>query len=320
MFHLKYLGESGIVILALLTPLTPLVAGGHINMRQYNQGPYALEIGEFGDASSIGSMGFRVEIRTHIYQVNAPNESDDFVVGANLADGASIEFGYQLLSPGIYCNSGDQSASQSCVGSTTFNESQPNWYWEYDFSSRGYYYGSSGLSALDVNASWHTYAILPNPTGGWAFEFDGQKVATAQFPLSTAADRVYAYAGKISASSTPGSLGPVEFRNLAYLKQDGWHSVEFLYALVACAAGTTCPANPYGVSLLGINHIIAGSSLPQMSDGQLLSMNMPGVSPETATLLVDVADNSYAVIGVSAVIAALAVALIIRRRRNGAVL
>jgi hypothetical protein len=308
MFQSMRLGSIGALMLILFLTVAPAVEG-----RQYT-----LEVGAFGDANSVNSMGFRVEIRTHIYYVNTP-DADYFMVGANLNGGASIEFGYNLLSPGKYCNSGASSGfSGPCEASTTVNGSQPVWYWEYspDSVSGLSYYGSGLLQTLQANGTWHLYSIFPDSNGGWRFEIDGQAVANAQFPPSTSRDRVFFFAGKTSTASTPGILGPVEFRNLAYLKQDGWHSVEFLYALVTCGVNNQCPSNPYGVSLISSNEIIAGTSIAQPSDGQLLSINTPGLTPEMANVLVVLAGNSYALIGVIVLIALIVVGLVVRRMRK----
>jgi hypothetical protein len=77
-------------------------------------------------------------------------------------------------------------------------------------------------------------------------------------------------AEKVTLSIAPGSLGPVEFRNLAYLKEDGWHNSTALYALVGCGVNPVCITNPYGVSLESANQIIAGSGLSQPQDRDLL--------------------------------------------------
>jgi hypothetical protein len=77
-------------------------------------------------------------------------------------------------------------------------------------------------------------------------------------------------AEKVTLSIAPGNLGPVEFRNLAYLKQDGWHNTTALYALVGCGVNPVCITNPYGVSLESADQIIAGSGLSQPQDRDLL--------------------------------------------------
>src|SRR5208337_2446873 len=64
---------------------------------------YNLQVGAFGDGGSIGNIGVQVEIRTHIYTITAPVLSDAFWVGDNLANGAFIQFGYELQVRGSYC-------------------------------------------------------------------------------------------------------------------------------------------------------------------------------------------------------------------------
>jgi hypothetical protein len=50
----------------------------------------------------------------------------------------------------------------------------------------------------------------------------------------------YFVAEKGSDTATFGKLEPVEFRNLAYLKDYGWHSVTELYTNVECGVNTNC--------------------------------------------------------------------------------
>jgi hypothetical protein len=80
-----------------------------------------------------------------------------------------------------------------------------------------------------------------------------------------------------------GSLGPVEFRNLTYYTHN-WGQVKSLTALTVCSALTpNCGINiPYGVTVLGPNHIMIGAGQPLRKNGELiwrenyqLSITMP---------------------------------------------
>jgi hypothetical protein len=66
-------------------------------------------------------------------------------------------------------------------------------------------------------------------------------------------------------------LGPAEFRNMSYLTSDGWQPVQSLTAYVGCAVNTPCTMpNPYGVTSLGPNDIIAGSGVQKHANGEIL--------------------------------------------------
>ena len=241
-------------------------------MQATNASTYSLQVGALGDAGSIGNIGVRAEIRTHIYHVNPP-DTDAFWVGNHLENGAFIQFGYVLNSAGTYCDNGEVELGIpfTCSGvSHTVNGSEPLWSWTYlpNVARNGYYYGTASLTG--ENGTWHLYGIMPNSRGGWSFLLDGQQVANANFPSTSSSDKVSLVAEKITSSTTLGPLGPVEFRNLGYLKQDGWHLVTGLIAIVNCGLNASCIPFTYGVSSLGANHIITGTSVSQPKDGELL--------------------------------------------------
>ena len=244
-----------------------------ISVQPTNASTCNLQVGAAGDVASVGSIGVRVEIRTHTYK--ATDEADAFWVANNLDNGGSIQFGYDLLAAGTYCKNGEfePGASFTCTsGSDTVNGSEPTWTWEYWPSATGtqYFYGEGLLGSAGLNGTWHLYNIVPNSNVGWRLLLDGRMVANASFPPTRSSSTAYFTAEKITSSTSPGPLGPVEFRNLAYLRQDGWHNVTAVYAIVNCGVNPNCIPIPYGVSLLGPNHIIAGTSIPQPKDGELL--------------------------------------------------
>jgi len=62
-----------------------------------------------------------------------------------------------------------------------------------------------------------------------------------------------------------------EFRNLGYLKEDGWHTSESLVALRACTVSAICGSHfPYGVAVTAPGQIIAGSSIEGVPNGELV--------------------------------------------------
>jgi uncharacterized repeat protein (TIGR02543 family) len=91
-----------------------------------------------------------------------------------------------------------------------------------------------------------------------------------------------------SDSATFGRLGPVEFRNLAYLKDDGWHYATALYAHVDCAVNTDCDVkNPYGVMWEDSGVVIAGSGTHQPKNLDLLMVMLTLDLPTQVKGLVD---------------------------------
>lgn len=79
-----------------------------------------------------------------------------------------------------------------------------------------------------------------------------------------------------SLSSASGSLGPVEFRNLESLTQNGWQQVRSLTAISGCGVlSPNCGPIPYGVASLGANDIVTGTGVETVSNGQLLWMANP---------------------------------------------
>ncbi len=284
---------------------------------------YSLQVGASGGAESIGSLGVRAEIRTRLYQVNPP-ESDAFWVGNHLDGGAFIQFGYELDYAGAYCDRAkvEIGMSSTCFGKTSsVNGSEALWSWQYWPNGSEYYYDTGNLSGN--NGTWHLYTIMPNPQGGWTFLLDSQQVANATLPQAKSSYPATFLAEKITTSMTLGKLGPVEFRNLAYLKQDGWHPVTALSAIVTCGAGAKCIPFTYGVCLKGPNHIIAGSSVNQPRDGQQLwngttqTTESNQCSPTTASIQMgQILSYSSLAAGLIVVLVLIKLIVLPRRRKN----
>jgi hypothetical protein len=237
------------------------------------------QVGAWGDYASRGNLGVRVEIRSNVYPISGDSiRSDSFWVGSNLANGAFIQFGYELLPHNQTCSSSDADVNLTLLGCVIVRL-----FWEYWPNATGTtYIGASiriqnvgpGPPTYDVNGTWHSYEIAPGPDGdAWFFKFDGNFITMAKFkPVQSKSD-VYAVAEQVTANP-PGKLGLVEFRNMSYLKSDGWHQVESLTALISC---TTLPSfgqcsipNPYGVSAIGPNHFLAGLGTHGQPDGHVL--------------------------------------------------
>lgn len=234
---------------------------------------YSLQVGAWGDDASRGNRGVRVEILTHIYSAKV-SDFDYFWVGDNLDDGAFIQFGY-CYEPGYYCLKGEWLGGKfTCLGgSDKLGTTDARWQWQYwpNVLANDFYYEIGPANSAGQNGTWHTYSIVPNSANGWSFLLDGQQVASLAFQCKVSRDPAYFVAEKATNSSALGILGPVEFRNLAYLKEDGWHTVDSLSVIRACGARTDCSIdNPYGVSLEGPSYVAAGSGLEKRENGEFL--------------------------------------------------
>lgn len=237
---------------------------------------YAPQVGAWGDNASRGNMGAQVEIRTHIYD-SGSSVFDYFWVGNNLDNGAFIQFGYGL-EQGYYCLRGQTVGGRfTCLGASEhIGAHDARWQWQYwpKLDGNDFYYGIGPANSAGMEGTWHKYSIVPNAENSWTFVLDDRPVDSVSFECTHSKDPVYEVAEKVASTEQFGSLGPAEFRNLAYLKQDGWHAVNYLYVLRSCAINTNCSFDiPYGVSLKGPNYIVAGSGLEKLKDGTLLWTN-----------------------------------------------
>lgn len=289
-------------------------------------GSFAYQVGAAGSPDSIGNVGIRAEIRTHIYHVYSTDQ-DGFWVGDFLSSGAFIQFGYVIPPQGTYCPSGEIGGSipLSCPSeSFTVNGSQVLWLWQYWPRSDLYhfYFGWRSLGPASINGTWNSYALLPDTQGYWQFLINGQRVATANFTAQPSISAARMVAEK-TGFSDPNPLGPVEFRDLAYLRQDAWHSVTALYAIVYCTASVTCLPVPYGVALEGPNHIIAGLSIAQPKDGELLwtstELTQTGAIESTTSSVMIVSVRSvifYGALIVAALVVVFAFKFVVRLKQK----
>jgi hypothetical protein len=215
-------------------------------------------------------------IRTHVYSISAADYGNSFWVGDVLANGGFIQFGYQLTRAGYYCLYGETIGAQTiCRGSgDTIGNDDARWFWQYwpypnviDF-----YSGVGPANSAGPDGSWHLYQILPNEGNGWTFVLDGKSVSSIDyFQWTPSRDPLVVVAEEVtSIASASGRLGPVEFSDLSYSKQDGWHRVESLQAISACIGANSNCNIPYGLRVLGSNHIIAGTGEQPRENGELL--------------------------------------------------
>jgi hypothetical protein len=230
-------------------------------------------VGAWGDDGSKGNRGVSVEIKTHIYGTNQ-GDFQYFWVGDNLDNGGFIQFGY-VYEPGYWCLKGQTVAGKfTCLGdSAHVGGSDARWEWQYwpDVNGNDFSYEKGPTNSAGPDGSWHKYSVQPNTAGDWSFLLDGREASHATVTWTRSVDAAYFVAEKGSDVATFGRLGPVEFRNLAYLQDDGWHPVTALYANVGCAVGTDCNVkNPYGVTLEESGVAITGSGIHQPGDRDLL--------------------------------------------------
>lgn len=261
------------------------------------QNKYAPQVGVWGDNASRGNIGVQVEIRTHVYD-SGLSVFDYFWVGNNLDNGAFIQFGY-CLEQGYYCLRGKTVGGRfTCLGgSEHIRAYDARWQWQYwpELNGSDFYYGIGPANSAGMEGTWHKYSIVPNGENTWTFVLDGRPVDSVSFSCTHSKDPVYVVAEKVTSVKQFGNLGPTEFRNLAYLKQDDWHAVNSLYVLRGCAINTNCSFDiPYGVSLKGPNYIVAGSGLEKLAGGTLLWTNTVTLTvllPPMVHVLVDKVDQ-----------------------------
>jgi hypothetical protein len=238
-----------------------------------------LQVGVRGDQASQGSSGVSVAIRTHVYETR-DGELDYFWVGTDLANGAFVQFGYSLQ-PGNYCLKGEAiSGDVICLGSSgTIGFSDARWQWQYWPNKYwiDYYWEIGPANSAGSNETWHTYSIVPNSKStGWSFQLDGKEVDHILFsPTDSASPLKFISEKGFSSPQQKERLGPVEFRNLAYLKTDGWHLTQTLTANLVCAPQCSIQ-NPFGVAVDGPGgYMIAGSGIKQPTNDALIWAGQP---------------------------------------------
>jgi len=126
-----------------------------------------------------------------------------------------------------------------------------------------WYYGFGPPNSAGTNSTWHLYSISPSSSGDWNFMVDGSTIYASNFAAAPSISPAHVVAEKASGANL-SQLGPVEFRNLAYLGNDTlWHSISSLSPIGGCGPGgnSGCDASAYGVEPAGINDLIAGSNL-----------------------------------------------------------
>jgi len=234
-----------------------------------------VQVGAWGNADSVGNEGVQVEIQTNSYNVS--NQAQDaFWVGDVLNNGAFVQFGYLILSPGYYCLSAHIAGNGTdCSGiDDNVGFSDARWFWSYFPDVRvvnDWYYEFGSINSAGLNGTWHLYSILPGPSGDWNFQMDGVAVYSTNFPSATSSSPAHVVAEKTSGSYGT-RLGPVEFRNLAYLGNDTlWHGTSSLTPIAGCGYGDSLPCDvaiPYGVESIGANDIMAGSNVLTPSGDQ----------------------------------------------------
>jgi len=273
------IGYLLVIVPFLVLALVPLSSG--------SPSWYSLQVGAVGDAAGNGNMGVSVQIQTNIYAVRKPDISDSFWVADTLENGAFIQLGYQI-EPGYFCLRGIVSpGNQSCTGGVGMvGDSDARWFWQYWPDTRGsvYYYGKGSAGSVGSNGEWHTYTILPDSSHGWGFDLDGKQIDQIDVPCAPSNSPPYVVAEKLTFSTQPGNLGPVQFKNLQYLDPTGnvfsWHNSTSFSILTGCGVGAQCLHDSnYGVTLQG-STLIAGSGQNNQSAGSTLLETL-GVLPDS---------------------------------------
>ncbi len=236
-----------------------------------------VQVGAWGDAASVGNTGVQVEILTNSYNVSSQQE-DAFWVGDVLSDGSFVQFGYLILPPGYYClNAHITENGTSCSGAednVVFSDAR--WFWAYFPNAQvvdDWYYGFGSANSAGSNSTWHLYSISSLASGDWSFMLDGVTVYSSNFPSTPSTSPAHLVAEQTSGSYL-SKLGPVEFRDLAYLGNNSvWQGTSSLTLIEGCGAADNNPcavSNAYGVESAGPNDVIAGSSVPAPTSVQLV--------------------------------------------------
>lgn len=224
--------------------------------------------GAEGNPTTVGSLGFAVSIQTHAYDIDNPGlpiRGDAFWVGADLADGGFIQFGYNIQSGYSCLNQVVASNNMNkCEVAGQVTNGDPRWFWEYfPKLQSNVWNGQVGPTMSGgVNGTWHSYKIADNANQTWSFILDGVRVSSlnvAPSPSTTPPQ----FAAEQETTGDLGRLGPVEFRNLSYFRSGVWRPVDFLNPLKSCGVNVTCALpNPYDVLFLGQNDVLVGSLKP----------------------------------------------------------
>jgi hypothetical protein len=255
------------MVILVVISASPLI----LQCQALSQNGQSIQVGAWGDDASRGATGFEAEIRTHAYD-SYPGEFDYFWVGATLTDESFVQFGYGLEA-GLYCLRGALIGNKfECyTKSDQIWESDVRWQWQYWPNKFGhdFYYEIGPVGSAGPNGTWHTYGVLPSQTGKWGFLLDGERVATADFPSAVSQEPIAMVAEKSAGPQYHGELGPVEFRDLAYIGPDGLHYVDSLLLLEGCVPAP-CASIPYGVSVRGPARIIAGKGVAGSKTERLL--------------------------------------------------
>lgn len=174
------------------------------------QDRYYFAIGAIGDDGSNGNLGAQVEIRTHSYFGNVyiaddgvDRAADAFVLGEHFDDGSVIYFGYDLYAE------------------------HAQWFWQ-RLSSGGVVEdeGIGFVDSVEPNGTWHSYSVVCQSQcafaqRSWDFYLDGHPVGSTQQTMDESRSltgSINVFALKWTDNFRNMTLGPVEFRNLAYLK------------------------------------------------------------------------------------------------------
>lgn len=264
--------RSSVVLLGLMLSV-------HIVSAAQVYGWNTLQAGVVSDQASQSSNGVSVAVRINVYPAQE-GELDYFWVGTDLADGAFVQFGYSLQ-PGRQCLKGEAISGNSiCRGAwDVISSTDARWQWQYWPNKYwvDYYWGIGTANSAGSNGTWQTYSIVANANrSGWSFQLNYKEVDRITFRASRSDTPVKFVAEKgFSSQQSRARLGPVEFRNLAYLKADGWHLTRTLTAITVCAPQCNIP-NPYGVAVNGPGgYMIAGSGITQPVNGALLWKGEP---------------------------------------------
>ena len=250
-----------------------------------------VQVGAWGDSASVGNLGVQVEIQTNTYNVSV-GQDDAFWVGDVLSDASFVQFGYLIMPAGYYCLKAEVTMSGTiCTGaSDNIGFADARWFWSYFPNAQDvndWYYGFGPANSAGSNETWHLYSIQPGPSNSWNFVLDGVTVYSSSFPATPSTSPVHLVAEKASGPYL-SQLGPVEFRNLAYLGNDTlWHATSSLSPIDGCGGAyeNACTVSTaYGIESIGPNDVLAGSGVSSPIPGQTVWQRQSSCSLATTML------------------------------------
>ncbi len=224
-----------------------------------------------GTSGSTSNYGASAEIQS-IYQ-NSTNGSLGFWIGENLANGAFVQIGYEIVNQSAqypsYCD------LKSCSGTTYVAAGVPTWFWEYfpaNSNDSAFYGGIGGDGTAGINGTFNKYAFKSNGNT-WDFYFNNAQIGSVNLGTSSSGQNAPSALAEVAdTTSNKFVMKVVQFKDVAFYNGNSFMQLPSAYSEIGYGADSDRTLrNPYGVQEIDheINHFEVGSGLP-VQDGMLL--------------------------------------------------